>query len=90
MERTGRRSAPYDAVRWMSSRFTYEEEATPEDFFVPVVWGLVVSDSLIPWQHATIALFASSAASHEVDERIEDDMPQGNSDGTQLNGLDVV
>lgn len=80
----------------LRARFTYEEEATPEDFFVPVVWGLVVSDSLIPWQHAAILLFASHGTSDsEAEERIEDGMPLANDDvqarlNTQLNGLDVV
>ena len=50
------------------SRFTYEEEATPEDFFVPVVWGLVVSETLIPWQHAAISLFASQGSSEKIND----------------------
>jgi hypothetical protein len=38
-------------------RFTYEEEAHPEQFFVPYVWSLVCSHSGIPWDPAAIALF---------------------------------
>ncbi len=31
-------------------RFTYEEEAAPEDFFVPMVWALVVAHTAsVPW-----------------------------------------
>jgi hypothetical protein len=31
-------------------RFTYEEEASPEDFFVPMVWALVVAHTAsVPW-----------------------------------------
>ena len=30
-------------------RFTYEEEASPEDFFVPMVWSLVVAHTSVPW-----------------------------------------
>ena len=39
-------------------RFTYEEEANPEEFFVPYVWSLVCAHSGIPWDPAAIALFA--------------------------------
>lgn len=83
-------------------RFTYEEEATPEDFFVPLVWSLVVSDSLIPWQHSAILLFTSHTVSRsysEAEERFEANTPQGSRDGasvelarlsTHINGLDVI
>ena len=86
----------------MAHRFTYEEETTPEDFFVPLVWSLVVADSLLPWHHAAIALFASQAASRsysEANERVEGGTPHASKDGTsqdlapltaQVNGLDVV
>ena len=88
---------------WLASRFTYEEEATPEDFFVPLVWSLVVSDSLIPWQHSAITLFSSqgvSRSSSDADERIEDGVLQVSRDAKSseqarsapqlTNGLDVV
>ena len=38
-------------------RFTYEEEGSPEDFFVPYIWSLVVSRTTIPWNVHAIALF---------------------------------
>lgn len=83
------------------NRFTYEEEATPENFFVPLVWSLVVSESLIPWQHSAILLFTSHTVSRSYsEERFEAKTPQGSSrDGasdelarlsTHINGLDVV
>jgi len=31
-------------------RFSYEEEASPEGFFVPYVWTLVFSHTTIPWR----------------------------------------
>eukprot|EP00877_Chromochloris_zofingiensis_P015055 jgi/Chrzof1/9803/Cz04g16070.t1 len=40
-------------------RFVYEEEAQPEEFFVPYVWTLVVtttSGHLVPWNFAAISL----------------------------------
>ena len=38
-------------------RFTYEEEASPEDFFVPYIWSLVVSSLSIPWTLSAISAF---------------------------------
>ena len=81
-------------------RFSYEEEASPQDFFVPLVWSLIVSDSLIPWQHSAIALFASDTVSRsysEAEERLQDSTPQKSRDkakydelSVQTNGLDIV
>ena len=42
--------------------FSYEEEANPENFFVPYVWQFIVSTS--PWMHLTweqVRLFPSSS-----------------------------
>ena len=38
-------------------RFTYEEEESPEEFFVPYIWSIVVSNTTIPWNLHAIALF---------------------------------
>ncbi|KAG7668273.1 hypothetical protein KSW81_002169 [Nannochloris sp. 'desiccata'] len=38
-------------------RFSYEEEASPEDFFVPYVWSLIVSSLSIPWTLSAITAF---------------------------------
>ncbi|MCO5600246.1 hypothetical protein L7F22_054356 [Adiantum nelumboides] len=43
-------------------RFTYEEELHPEDFFVPYVWQLAVSNSGISWNLDTITLFSCRIA----------------------------
>ncbi|MCO5572356.1 hypothetical protein L7F22_026109 [Adiantum nelumboides] len=43
-------------------RFTYEEELHPEEFFVPYVWQLAVSNSGISWNLDTITLFSSRIA----------------------------
>lgn len=43
----------------LCNRFVYEEEAQPEEFFVPYVWTLVVtttSGHLVPWNFAAISL----------------------------------
>ena len=37
-------------------RFTYEEEASPEDFFVPMVWSLVVAHTVVPWNPQVMEL----------------------------------
>lgn len=42
-------------------RFVYEEEAHPEEFFVPYVWSLVVARSSVPWALSAIALFSAVA-----------------------------
>lgn len=39
-------------------RFTYEEESSPEGFFVPYVWTLIYSNTTIPWRAQAIALFS--------------------------------
>lgn len=47
-------------------RFTYEEEGTPEDFFVPYVWSLIVSSTTIPWNLHAIALFQPVASANDT------------------------
>ena len=42
-------------------RFTYEEEASPEGFFVPYVWTLAVTHTTVPWRPQAIALFSPVA-----------------------------
>jgi hypothetical protein len=42
--------------------FTYEEETSPEDFFVPYVWTFVVTHGGIPWHTQAIALFSPLSA----------------------------
>eukprot|EP00887_Chlorella_sp_A99_P007913 scaffold12.g7913.t1 len=41
-------------------RFTYEEEANPEEFFVPYVWSLAVAQAGVPWALGAITLFHPS------------------------------
>ncbi|CAL8468041.1 g7580 [Coccomyxa elongata] len=48
--------------RFQELHFTYEEEASPEDFFVPYVWTQVCNTSTIPWNSAAIALFSPLSA----------------------------
>eukprot|EP00884_Botryococcus_braunii_P022736 jgi/Botrbrau1/9146/Bobra.160_3s0019.1 len=49
---------PQQLKQFPELRFTYEEEASPEDFFVPYVWTLVVTHCGLPWNPQHIALFS--------------------------------
>ena len=49
--------------RFPELHFTYEEEAAPEDFFVPYVWTFVVTHSFVPWNSQAIALFSPLSTS---------------------------
>lgn len=49
--------------RFPELHFSYEEEAAPEDFFVPYVWTFVVTHSAIPWNAQAIALFSPLSTS---------------------------
>ncbi|CAL5220036.1 g1983 [Coccomyxa viridis] len=58
--------------RFPELHFTYEEETSPEEFFVPYVWTFVVNHSSIAWNSQAIALFsplgsAMSASSQTLD-----------------------
>lgn len=46
-------------------RFTYEEEASPEEFFVPYVWSLVVAQGGIPFNLTAITLFTPTVVPAE-------------------------
>ena len=63
----GRRTVISSRVSWR--RFTYEEEATPEDFFVPLVWSLAVADLMLPWRHSAIVLFAASSGGKSTEDQ---------------------
>jgi hypothetical protein len=57
--------------RFPELHFTYEEEASPEDFFVPYVWTFVVTHSFVPWNGGAIALFSplsTSASASSLDK----------------------
>ncbi|CAG9467388.1 unnamed protein product [Pedinophyceae sp. YPF-701] len=46
-------------------RFTYEEEPRPEEFFVPCVWALVVSQSRhVPWDVGGVQIYAPEDSAH--------------------------
>jgi dymeclin len=63
---------PQQLQQFPELRFTYEEEASPEDFFVPYVWTLVVAHCGLPWNLQHIALF--SPAPVEVDSASSADL----------------
>ncbi|GMH33193.1 hypothetical protein BSKO_01027 [Bryopsis sp. KO-2023] len=41
-------------------KFSYEEEQSPEEFFIPLVWTSIVSQSEVPWSMSSIVLFGHS------------------------------
>ncbi|KAK9806635.1 hypothetical protein WJX73_002684 [Symbiochloris irregularis] len=45
--------------------FTYEEESSPEDFFVPYVWTLIITHTTVPWNTQNIVLFAPCSDSDD-------------------------
>ena len=57
-------------------RFTYEEEQFPEEFFVPYVWSLAVSNTTIPWNLHAIALFQPVALSIPHADVLSDQLEQ--------------
>jgi hypothetical protein len=62
-------------------RFTYEEEARPEEFFVPYVWGLVVAARApSAWdgqaQHALLAAPPPPGAEDEPRRDADAPLPQ--------------
>jgi len=67
-------------------RFTYEEEQSAEQFFVPVVWTLVVSFSGLPWNTDSISLFTpqTPTASALGSEDFHHDLPHSVSNGTEV------
>ena len=64
--------------------FTYEEESSPEDFFVPYVWTLTVTNTTIPWNNQNISLFAPVDPADDVSLQGRDSQT-----GSQLSQLDV-
>jgi dymeclin len=50
-------------------KFTYEEEASPEDFFVPYIWSLVVSSLSIPWTLSAITAFVPVMPKEEEEKQ---------------------
>lgn len=58
--RTSSRSWRNDRLRpFPELKFSYEEEQSPEEFFVPLVWSLVVMHSPIPWNTVNTILLTS-------------------------------
>ena len=57
--------------------FTYEEESSPEDFFVPYVWTLVVTHTSIPWNTQNICLFAPFDQEEDIETQLQRDSQTG-------------
>jgi hypothetical protein len=64
-------------------RFSYEEEASPEDFFVPYVWSLILSNLSIPWTLSAITAFVPVMPKEEsfLQGKSFPEQPQGGSGG---------
>lgn len=86
--RTSSRSWRTDRLRpFPELKFSYEEEQSPEEFFVPLVWSLVVTHSGIPWNTANATLLANmleTAPSLDSDS-VSVDIPPSSS--TSGNGI---
>ena len=67
-------------------RFSYEEEQSAEQFFVPVVWTLIVSFSDLAWNTDSISLFTpqTPTASALGSEDLHHDLPNSMSNGTEV------
>ena len=68
-------------------RFTYEEEADPEIFFVPYLWEVIVScvsASTLEWNKKRIKVFALLEYEEMSDIA---DVPVDNGDTIQSNGM---
>lgn len=55
-------------------RFVYEEEATPEEFFVPYCWSLAVaatSSRLMSWNLSAVALLTQLSEVDVVGEGLD-------------------
>lgn len=67
-------------------RFSYEEESSAEQFFVPVVWTLIVSYSDIPWNSEAFALFTPHTPTTTAfgSEDFHNDFQPSTSTGTEV------
>ncbi|KAF8563769.1 hypothetical protein P879_10636, partial [Paragonimus westermani] len=59
-------------------RFKYVEEESPDDFFIPYVWSIVIRQSGIPFRTDSLRLFASDSGNTSAQ-----DLPPCNSDVDQ-------
>jgi hypothetical protein len=57
----------------MNLRFTYEQEASPEEFFTPYLWMLLYEHAGISWQGTRIVLFPLGSTAPETPT--DDDLP---------------
>ena len=70
-------------------KFTYEQEASPEDFFTPHLWRAVYDDAAIGWLGSRIVLFAphDDGAAAAADESSLPALAEVDvDDGAQLGG----
>lgn len=55
-------------------RFVYEEEAAPEEFFVPYCWSLAVaaiSSRLVSWNLGAVALLTQLTGAEDTSDGLE-------------------
>ena len=53
---------------------------------MPLVWSMVVADSLLPWRHSAIVLFAASSSTKSAEEQSDASGTPRAADG----GMEVV
>lgn len=72
-------------------RFTYEQEAAPEEFFTPYLWLLTFETAGVSWDTSRVLLFPTDALAIAGAEDAEGAAPQRNGDLPVLGGvIDVV
>jgi len=67
-------------------KFTYEQEAAPDEFFTPYLWSLLLEHSGLGWQTAGVVLFTPAGLPAGPDGRLS--MDGGTTDDTH--GLAAV
>jgi len=56
-------------------RFTYEQEASPEEFFTPYVWLIVYEQAGISWQPNRIVVLPSNSAGGGASSEVDPNLP---------------
>ncbi|KAL4432564.1 hypothetical protein ABPG77_000501 [Micractinium sp. CCAP 211/92] len=71
-------------------RFTYEEEANPEEFFVPYVWSLAVAQGGIPFTLEAITLFTPTVVPAGQSEDAATPVPSPHTTLTEQDEADAA
>ena len=76
----------YQLKEFKELRFSYEEEASPADFFVPYAWTLIVShtQSLLAWNQESFVLLPPMQPSNSNDRLETLNESESQSQGLEL------